>query len=98
TRLAFQRPADGFEGGEADRARLAGFQDRQVGERNADLLGQLRQRHTALVEHVVQRDEDGHGQTVPSSSSRIWAPCSKTRARTKSSSTATQRVGENFQL
>src|SRR6266705_1562444 len=63
TWLALQCVANGLERGEADRACLAGFQDRQVGERDSDLLRQLRERHAALVEHVVELDDDRHGQT-----------------------------------
>src|SRR5258708_15647248 len=94
TWLALQCLANGFERGESDGARLSGFQDRQVGERDSDSLGQLRERHSTLVKHLVHFDDDRHGQTVPSRSSRMRAPCSKTCANTKSISTASHRVRE----
>src|SRR5438874_4293234 len=90
TWLALHCLADGLERGESDSARLSGFQNRQVGERDSDSLGQLRERHSTLVKHLVHLDDDRHGQTVPSRSSRMRAPCSKTRANTKSSSTVSQ--------
>src|SRR5229473_1485313 len=98
TWLALQCLANGLERGESDGARLSGFQNRQVGERDSDSLGQLRERHSTLVKHVVHLHDDRHGQTVPSRSSRMRAPCSKTRANTKSSNTVSQRVRERPEL
>ena len=97
-RLALQRRADGVEGGEADGAGLSCFENRQVGECDSDSLGQLGQRHATLVKDVVQFDNNRHGHTVASSSSRMRAPCSNTRANTKSRSTASHRVNEKPQL
>src|SRR5205085_4775117 len=54
TRLALECRADGLECREADGAGLSCFENRQIGERDSDSLGQLRQRHPAFVEHVVQ--------------------------------------------
>src|SRR5438309_2431895 len=96
--LALHCLADGLERGESDCASLSSFQDRQVGERDSDSLGQLRERHSTLVKHLVHLDDDRHGQTVPSRSSRMRAPCSKTRANTKSSSTVSHRVSDNPEL
>src|SRR5450432_1420523 len=98
TGLALQCSANGLQRRESYRARLSGFQDRQVGERDPDLFGKLRQRHATVVEHVVQLDDDRHVQTVPSRSSRMRAPCSNTRASTKSISTASHRVSERSPL
>src|SRR5260370_23563251 len=98
TWLAPQCLANGLERGESDGARLSGFQDRQVGERDSDSLGQLRERHSTLVKHLVDFNDDRHGQTVPSRSSRMRAPFSKTRANTKSRSTVSQRVREKPEL
>ena len=70
--LAFQRRADGFERGEPDCACLAGFQDRQIRECDADLLGEIGKRHATRVQDIVELHDDGHGQTVPSRSSRRY--------------------------
>ena len=64
-RLALQCRADGVEGGEADGAGLSCFENRQVGERDSDSLGQLGQRHATLVEQVVQFDDDRHWSHRP---------------------------------
>src|SRR6185295_7028941 len=91
--LTAQDAADRLEGREADRARLPGLEDREVGERDVDPLGERGQRHPPLVEQLVELDDDRH-QTVPSRSSRISAPSAKTRARTNVRSTASQPLGE----
>src|SRR6266481_4638177 len=98
TWLALQCVANGLERRESDGARLSGFQNRQVGERDSDSPGQFRERHSTLVKHVVHLHDDRHGQTVPSRSSRMRAPCSNTRANTKSSSTVSHRVSEKPEL
>ena len=59
-RLAVQRLADRFERREADGAGLAGLEDRQIGERDVDLLGELGQCHPPVVEQIVELDGDGH--------------------------------------
>src|SRR5207342_2754490 len=91
--LAAQRLADRFQRREADGAGLAGLEDRQVGERDVDLLGQLSQRHPPLVKQLVEFDRDRH-QIVPSRSSRISVPSANTRASTKMSRIATQLLSE----
>lgn len=65
TRLALQCRADGVECGEADGAGVSCFENRQVGERDSDSLGQLGQRHATLMEHVVQFDDDRHWSHRP---------------------------------
>src|SRR5438105_3144995 len=91
--LAGEDAANRFERREANRARLTGLEDRQIGKRDIDLLGELGQSHPPVVEQVVELDGDRH-QIVPSRSSRIRAPSAKTRARTKISTTASQPLGE----
>jgi hypothetical protein len=59
-RLARERLADRIERGEADRARLAGLQDREVGQRHSDPIRELGQRHTPIVKHVVELDGNSH--------------------------------------
>src|SRR5256885_10463647 len=49
-RLARERLADRIERREADRARLAGLEDREVGQRHSDPVREVRQRHTPIVE------------------------------------------------
>src|SRR3546814_14751585 len=71
-----------------DRAGLAGLEDRQVGERDPHPVRQLGKRQPAIVQQVVEPDDDRH-QTVPSRSRRIAAPCANTRANTNSASTPT---------
>ena len=95
-RLALKLAADRIERGKADRLRLAGLQDRQIGERQADPVGQIGQCHAPLVQQLVELDSDGH-QTVPSRSSRMIAPSLKMRARMSSSGTANQPVKESDQ-
>src|SRR4249919_479090 len=92
--LAAQRLADRFQRREADGAGLAGLEDRQVGERDVDLLGQLSQRHPPLVKQLVELDQDRH-QIVPSRSSRISVPSANTRARTKVRITQSHPLIEN---
>src|SRR5437764_14058529 len=55
-RLARERLADRIERGEADRARLARLEDRQVGQRHSDPLRELGQCHPPVVEEVVELD------------------------------------------
>src|SRR5688500_12613593 len=90
-RLAVERFADGRESREAHRARLPGLENREVGERDPDPLVQFGQRETARVEQIVELDLDWHDQIVPSSLSRMAAPCSNTIASTNSRRTASQR-------
>src|SRR5947209_15133154 len=59
-RLARERLADRIERREADRARLAGLEDREVGERDSDPVREVRQCHPAIVEQVVELDGDRH--------------------------------------
>src|SRR2546423_8863542 len=59
-RLARERLADRIERREADRARLAGLEDREVGQRDSDPVGEIRQCHPAIVEQVVELDGDRH--------------------------------------
>ena len=59
-RLARERLADRFERREADRARLAGLEDREVGQRHSDPIRELGQRHPPVVEQVVELDGDRH--------------------------------------
>src|SRR6476619_6368967 len=86
-RLAGQHPANRFQRRKADGAGLSGLEDRQIGKRDADAVGKLRQRHSSLVKKLVELDDDRH-QTVPSRSSRISVPFAKTRASTKVMTTA----------
>jgi hypothetical protein len=55
-RLARERPADRIECRKADRARLAGFEDREVGQRHSDPIRELGQRHPPIVKQVVKLD------------------------------------------
>src|SRR3954449_415160 len=91
--LAAEHSADRLQRREADRARLAGLEDREVGEGDVDLLGKFRQRHPPLVKKLVELDRDRH-HTVPSRSSRINVPSANTRARTKVRITASQPLTE----
>ena len=59
-RLARKRDADRIECREADRARLAGLEDREVGQRNADPIREVGQRHPPIVKQVVKLDRDRH--------------------------------------
>jgi hypothetical protein len=59
-RLARERPADGIKRRKADRARLAGLEDREVGQRHFDPIREIRQRHPSIVKQVVELDGDGH--------------------------------------
>src|SRR5262245_23445047 len=58
--LARERLADRLERREADRPRLAGLEDREVGEGHADPIGELGERHPAIVQEVVELDGDRH--------------------------------------
>src|SRR5215510_3566061 len=49
-RLARERLADRIERREADRARLAGLEDREVGQRHPDPVSEVGQRHPPIVE------------------------------------------------
>ena len=55
-RLARERPADCIERRKADRARLAGLEDREVGQRHSDPVRELGQRHPPIVKQVVKLD------------------------------------------
>ena len=59
-RLARERLADRIERREANRARLAGLEDREVGQRHSDPIRELGQRHPPIVEYVVELDGDRH--------------------------------------
>ena len=59
-RLARERLADRLERRETDRARLAGLEDRKVGQRHADSIGELGQGHASIMEQVVEFDGDRH--------------------------------------
>lgn len=59
-RLAREGLADRIERRKADRACLAGLEDREVGERHSDLIRELGERHSAIVENVVELDGDRH--------------------------------------
>src|SRR3546814_16764792 len=50
-RFAIEFAADRFERREADRAGLAGLEDRQVGERDPHPVRQLGKRQPAIVQH-----------------------------------------------
>src|SRR3546814_3352372 len=80
--LAGERAAERVEGRETDRLGLAGLQDREIGKGDADRVRQFGERHAAVAQQAVEPDNDRH-QTVPSRSSRIAAPRSKTSASTK---------------
>ena len=62
--LALERLADGFERGEADGFGFAVFQDRDVGDRDADAVGEFGDAHLALRQHDVDVDDDGHASLV----------------------------------
>src|SRR5262245_29728993 len=89
--LARERLADRVERRKADRARLAGLQDREVGQRHSDAIRELGQRHPPVVQYVVELDGD---QTVPSRSSRMRVPSANTRASRNVRSTASQPLIE----
>src|SRR5437899_7541119 len=59
-RLARERLANRIERREADRARLAGLEDREVGQRHSDLVRELGQCHPPIVEYVGEPDGDRH--------------------------------------
>src|SRR5215210_9508985 len=58
--LARERLANRVERGEADRARLAGLEDGEVGQRHSDPIREVGQRHPPSVEEVVELDGDWH--------------------------------------
>src|SRR5205085_9072770 len=97
SRLAGEHFADCLKRREADSSRLAGLQDRQVGKRDIDALGESGQGHASVVQQVVELDENGH-QTVPSRSSRIRVPSRNTCASTNSSRMASQPVRSKLPL
>src|SRR5215218_5176052 len=72
--LALQCLADRLEGGEPNGARLSSLEDGEIRERDTDSFREIGQRRPTGVQHVVELYDDGHGQTVPSSSSRMRAP------------------------
>src|SRR5947209_20227296 len=59
-RLARERLADCIQRREADRARLAGLEDRKVRQRHSHPVRELGQRHPAIVEQVVELDGNRH--------------------------------------
>src|SRR3546814_9565392 len=87
--LAGERAAERVEGRETDRLGLDGLQDREIGKGDADRVRQFGESHAAVAQQAVEPDNDRH-QTVPSRSSPIAAPRSKTSARPKPSSKTTQ--------
>src|SRR4051794_7209282 len=58
--LARERLADRIERREADRARLAGLEDGEVGQRHPDPIREVGQRHPPIMEYVVELDGDCH--------------------------------------
>jgi hypothetical protein len=54
--LAVELSADRIEGRETDRPRLAGLEDREVGDGDADAISQLGERHPAVEQDVVEAD------------------------------------------
>src|SRR5690606_3840869 len=58
-RLAVERLADRVEGGEAERARLAGLEKGEVGQGHPDPFRELGEGHPPVVEDVVQLHFDG---------------------------------------
>ena len=92
--LTVERLAQCFERRKANRARLSGLEDRQVGKRDTDSLCELGQSHPPGVKQVVEFDVDCHTYTVPSRSWRIRAPSANTRVSTNSRSTASQPLVE----
>src|ERR1044071_6263438 len=90
-RLARKDLADRLQRRETDRARLAGLEDRQIGERDVDALRKLGQGHSPLVQQVVELDVDRH-QIVPSRSSRMRVPSRNTCASTNNRMIASQPV------
>src|SRR3546814_17967886 len=80
-----------------DRAGLAGLEDRQVGERDPHPVRQLGKRQPAIVQQVVEPDDDRH-QAVPSRPRRIAAPCANTRANKNSASTPTSPDIQKYDL
>src|SRR5690606_28190736 len=58
--LAVQFAAQGVQRREADGPRLAGLEDRQIGQGHAHAIGQLGQRHAPFEQDAVKLDADGH--------------------------------------
>ena len=58
--LALERFANRFQSGEPDRLGLAVFQDRDIGQRDADFVGELGDAHFSLGQHDVDVDDDCH--------------------------------------
>eukprot|EP01041_Mallomonas_annulata_P021402 gene21401-41444_t len=58
--LAVELAAERRQGGKPDGARLAGFQDRKVGDGHADPVGEFRERHPAFEQDAVEADADRH--------------------------------------
>jgi hypothetical protein len=50
----------------ADRAGLVGLENREIGERDADLFGELRQRDSPLEHDAIEIELDGHDALKPS--------------------------------
>src|SRR5438270_12670626 len=59
-RLAGERLADCRKRRKADRARLAGLEDREIGQRHSNLVREFGQCHPPIVEQVVELDGDRH--------------------------------------
>src|SRR6266498_2458560 len=85
TRLAIERSTERLERREADRPRLVRFQHRQVRDRDADAVGQIGERQTAIEEEMVKLDSYGHGsaQIVNDRSSSRRVPSLNTSAITR---------------
>src|SRR3546814_14365241 len=73
-RFAIEFAADRFERREADRAGLAGLEDRQVGERDPHPVRQPGKRQPAIVQPLVEPDDD-RAKTLTTRSRRIAATC-----------------------
>src|SRR5579862_1642999 len=77
--LAIQRPADRFQGREADAADLAGFQQGEIGFGDADGARQHVGAHAAPGHHHVEGENDRH-QMISALSCSISRPNSITCA------------------
>ena len=73
-RLAPERLANGIERREPNRSGLSGLEHRKIGECDSDLFRKIGERHSTLMQHVVESYDYRHDQTVASSSSRMRAP------------------------
>src|SRR5581483_8996194 len=58
--LTREFPAERLECREANRPRLAGLEDGQVGERDADAIGELGQRQASIEQQAIQIDSYSH--------------------------------------